>query len=446
MSSLSFKEKAGYAMGDVASNVVWQAMMYFLAFFYTDIYGISPAVVGTLFLVVRAFDAFVDPAMGILADRTNTRWGKFRPYLLWLAIPYGVFGVLMFTTPQLGNTGKIIFAYFTYTLMMVIYSAIMIPYNALSGVLTSDHIDRTSLNSFRFIGAFIGGIIIQALTIRMVDYFGASDKQTGYQITMGIFGILSIVMFLGTFFSVRERIKPDPNQHTSIGQDFKDLLQNKPWLILFFLSLFTLLYVCIRNGVALYYFEYFVQRKDLATSFMVTNSVIIIATLPFVKPLTRILGKKNLYMICMILIGITTSLFYFAGPTDIILIFALQVIFSIASAPPISLCWAMYADTADYSEWKTGRRATALIFSASTFAQKFGTAVGGAITMWLLAYYNYKPNVEQPADTLHGIKMIMSVYPAIGVAIGIILLSFYKLSDQKLVEIEEDLKTRKLQE
>jgi GPH family glycoside/pentoside/hexuronide:cation symporter len=320
----------------------------------------------------------------------------------------------------------------------------MIPYNALSGVLTSDHIERTSLNSYRFIGAFIGGIIIQALTIRLVDYFGLNDKQIGYQITMGIFGILSIVMFLGTFFSVRERIKPDPNQQTSISQDFKDLMQNKPWVILFFLSLVTLLYVFIRNGVALYYFEYFVQRKDLATPFMLTNSIIIIATLPFVKPMTRLLGKKNLYMICMILIGITAALFYFASPTDIVMIFALQVIFSIASAPPISLCWAMYADTADYSEWKTGRRATALIFSASTFAQKFGMAVGGAVTMWLLAYYHYQPNIEQPANTLHGIKMIMSVYPAIGVLIGIVLLSFYKLSDKKLVEIEEELKVRKL--
>lgn len=446
MSALSFKEKAGYAMGDVASNLVFQSMMYFLAFFYTDIYGISPAIVGTIFLSVRIFDAIVDPIVGVLADRTKTRWGKFRPYLLWMSIPYGIFGVLMFTTPDLGNTGKIIFAFTSYSLMMVIYSLIMIPYNSLSGVMTSDHLERTNLSSFRFIGAFTGGILIQGLTIRLVDYFGASNPKLGYQITMGIFGVLSIVLFLITFFSVRERILPSKNQETTIKQDFKDLLANKPWIILFFLSLVTLFYVFIRNGVLLYYFEYFVERKDLATPFMLTNSIIIILTLPFVKVLTKKFGKKRLFFISLIIIAISAVSFYFLGPKDIVWMFALQAIFSIASAPPIPLCWAMYADTADYSEWKTGRRATGLIFSASTFAQKFGMAIGGAVTMWLLAYYSYQPHIRQSAETLNGLRMVMSIFPAIGVAIAAVLLTFYKLSDKKLTEIEEELKARKLDE
>ncbi|NJK85605.1 MAG: hypothetical protein HC906_06220 [Bacteroidales bacterium] len=295
MEKLSFGEKTGYAIGEIAASIVFISLQYFLPIFYTDVYGLTASSVAILFMVVRIFDGLNDPIVGILADRTNTRWGKFRPYLLWMAIPYGIFGVLMFTTPNFGSTGKLIWAYLTYNGMMIIYTVIMIPFNSLSGVMTSNHIERTSLSSFRFVGAFTGAILIQGLAIKMIGLFGKGNQALGYQYTMMVFGVVCVFMFMITFFSVKERVKPISNEKVNIKDDLKDLLKNRPWLILFAVSLFLQIYVFIRNGSIMYYFQYYLGKTELATSFMLVNSLVIIAVLPFTKKTYNYFRQKKSY-------------------------------------------------------------------------------------------------------------------------------------------------------
>ncbi|MBN2087983.1 MFS transporter [candidate division KSB1 bacterium] len=742
MQKLSIREKVGYSIGEIASNIIWMTVMFFLPIFYTDTFGIPAAVVGTMFIVVRLFDAINDPIMGMIADRTTTRWGKYRPYILWMALPYGIGGILMFLTPDLHLTGKIIYAYITYNLMMIIYTMIMIPFSALSGVMTSDYLDRTSLNSYRFVGAFVGGLFIQGLALLLVNYLGqdnqsvisakienqqivvqeagtgtaklrltandsggariehdflikicrpgenppqvikpvadlildqgfstyqidldsvfqdrdkdnlkysievkpsnilqtelsdqklilkekgigtaavqlmvddgnggvanddflirirkkgnhapemtqqvsdlnfplnfepnrfylartfglfpkeevdigtifkdpdgdplylsvSSSKTTvvaatisesrlilkkkspgittitltaddaqggvtafsfdvsiqttgntppvlnqpinnvmlqtgfgkhlidisevfkdsestplkftlkvnndakGYRLTMSIFAIFCIVFFLITFFSTRERVKPVATAKSRLIDDLKDLTKNRPWLVLFSVSLLTLIYVAIRSAVIAYYFQYYVGDSTLTAAFLVSGSIIIIISLGITRWLTKIFDKRLLYVICMIVVGISLSLFHFVGPEDIILMFILQAIQSFASGPTMPLLWSMLADSADYSEWKTGRKAMGLAYSASTFAQKAGIAFGGALALWILAYFGYQPNVQQSAQSLHGMKLMIGIYPAIGAFLCAILISFYTLDSTKMEKIEAELKARR---
>lgn len=443
MKKLSAKEKIGYSVGDVSSNLVWQAIMFFLPSFYTDTYGLPAAVVGTLFIVVRLFDAVIDPLMGTIADRTETRWGKFRPYILWMAVPYGVASILMFITPDCSLAAKTAWAYASYTLMMIIYTAIMIPYNALSGVMSSNAIDRTSLSSYRFIGAFTGGLIIQGLTLWLVERLGGGNDVQGYRLTMSVFAALSTFLFLITFLTTRERVKPESNSHSSLKDDYLDLLRNKPWLLLFAFSFLNLVYVAIRSSVLMYYFQYYIGNKALASAFMVSGTLAIIFSLTFTSWLTKIFGKRKLFILCMLIIGLSSMAFYVLKPTDIVALFSLQLIFSLASGPTMPLIWSMYADTADYSEWKTGRRATGLIFSASTFGQKAGTALGGAIALWVLSAVGYTPDIQQSPDTLQSIRALFGLYPGLLALICGVFVWFYPLSDQKLVQIELELKARK---
>ncbi|MCI0496380.1 MFS transporter, partial [candidate division KSB1 bacterium] len=727
---------------EIASNIIWMTVMFFLPIFYTDTFGIPAAVVGTMFIIVRLFDAINDPIMGMIADRTTTRWGKYRPYILWMALPYGIGGILMFLTPDLHLTGKIIYAYITYNLMMIIYTMIMIPFSALSGVMTSDYLDRTSLNSYRFVGAFVGGLFIQGLALLLVNNLGQDNQSViaarienqqivvqeagtgtaklhltardsagasidhhflikiyrpgenppqvinpvpdlpleqgfstyqialdsvfkdkdgdilkysietrpsgvaraelqngnlilkeagfgtatvtltaddgkggiatddflvrirkegnqnpeiiqaisdinyalnfepnsfslsrtlglfpkeeinineifkdpdgdalyltalssktavaaatisdsrlilkkkapgtstitimaddnrggivsysfkvtiqtpgntppfvnreisnlnlqagfekhiidlngvfndtemtplalllkvnndakGYRLTMSIFAIFCIVFFLITFFSTRERVKPVATAKSRLIDDLKDLTKNRPWLVLFSVSLLTLIYVAIRSAVIAYYFQYYVGDSSLISAFLVSGSIIIIISLGITKWLTKIFDKRLLYVICMLVVGISLSLYQFAGPEDIVFMFILQAIQSFASGPTMPLLWSMLADSADYSEWKTGRKAMGLAYSASTFAQKAGIAFGGALALWILAYFGYQPNAQQSAQSLHGMKLMMGIYPAIGAFLCAILISFYNLDSKKMEAIEVDLKTRR---
>ncbi len=443
MKKLSFKEKAGYASGDLAGNLIWMMVVFFLPNFYTDTFAIPAAAAGTLFLVVRLFDAINDPLMGIIADRTNTRFGKFRPYVLWFAVPFGIAGLAMFSTPDLDVQGRIIYAYITYILMMIIYTAITVPFNALSGVITISADQRTSLNSYRFVAAYLGGIIIQGLTIRWVKHFGGDNDAAGYQITMGIFSGFAIALFLLAFFTTKERVKPDLKAEVNLKKDVNDLMKNVPWIILFIISLVLLVYISLRNGTILYYFKYYLHKEDLSSAFMVSGTVAVIIGVLLTKPLNKFITRKKLFTGSMVIIALSCVGFYFTGPDDVILIFALQILFSLGSGPTMPLLWTMYADTADYSEWKTGRRATGLVFSASTFAMKFGGAVGGAMILWILSFYNYVPKIEQIPFTLEGIKLMMSFYPAIGAIIPIILLIFYPLDEYKMKTIENELIKRK---
>ncbi|HMA76316.1 MAG TPA: MFS transporter, partial [Candidatus Krumholzibacteriaceae bacterium] len=703
----------------------FQMFINFLLFFYTDVFGIPAAVAGTLFMVSRLWDAVNDPLMGIIADRTDTRWGKFRPYLLWMMIPLAVVGVLLFTTPDFSMKGKIIYAYITYMFMMVAYTAINIPYSALLGVLSPHSVQRTSASTYRFVLAFAGAFIVQGATLPLVNYFGgeeegislsgdyvivrevdagtskliieASDGQEsssqeflvkinrenelppsvrnpigdivmeggfekrrvnisalfsnpnehrlsyqarssnsdvagvsvegdsvliidekavgisditvtvsdeiygkkdyrfeirinetgnssptlavkmpdrrfdrkselekielspffsdpdgeqldfmafsgknevlsadvngseatlkfrktgiadifitafdgrggverdtfqvqvvtgendppavlnsigdleltegfgehsidisgaftdldgdrikysikkvdvarGFQYTLAIYGILACFLFYLTFAATNERVKPSEGQKRSLKNDLKDLVHNRPWMILLVMSIFTLGYVIIRMGTIMYYFKYYIENEILASLFMVSGTVAVIAGVACTDFLSRRLGKKRLYLIIMGLSSVFTILFYYIPGENIFMVFTVHIIISLAMAPQAPLLWAMYADTVDYSEWKNGRRATGLVFSAATFSQKFGMALGGGLAGWLLARFNFQPNVAQSAQTLTGIRLMMSYIPAAGTVIATIAALFYELDDKTMKRIEKELADRK---
>lgn len=440
---LTVKEKIGYGLGDTASNFYWQMFMSFILFFYTDVFGISAAVAGTMLLVTRIWDTGIDPVMGVIADRTNTKWGKFRPYLLWMALPIGIIGVLTFTTPNLSLSGKIIYAYITSTLMMAAYTAINTPYSALMGVLTPNSLERTSVSSYRFVLAFVAIFIVQGTTLPLVQYFGKGNQATGFQMTMVVFSIVAVILFIVTFLNTRERVHPPKDQKSSIKSDLRDLLHNRPWIALFFIGIFALSYNSIRSGSIIYYFKYYVGNEILTSAFMVSGTIAAIAGVMVTKYLTKLLGKRTLYMILWLIVSILTVSFYFIPKESIILIFASHILISFILGPTAPLIWAMYADTADYSEWKSGRRATGLVFSAATFAQKLGWAIGGAFTGWLLAYFGFIANVVQTQGAQDGIRLMMSIIPAIGGFLAAAAMWFYVLDEKMMVKIEEDLSARK---
>lgn len=444
MEKLTIREKLGFSAGEYAGSVVWQAFMYFLPIFYTDTFGLTAAAVSTMFLVVRLFDAANDPIMGMIADRTNTRWGKFRPYLLWFCVPYGLGTVLMFTTPDFSYTGKIIYAYSTYGLMMIIYTAMMIPYNTLIGVISPDSKERTSVASYKFVFAYAAGASLQAFVIPLVDKLGAGDQSRGYTLTMAIFGTLCIVVFIIAFLSVKERVKPDVSQKSSIKDDLKDLVQNKPWVILAAVCVTTLTYVAIRSAVIMYYFKYYINDEKAAGPFMVAGTLaVMIGVLP-TKWLSKKVGKKKLYIGSMMIVILSSAGFFIASPADRVWIYAMQIIFSFASGPSMPLLWSMLADAADYSEWKNGRRATGLVYSAATFSQKMGFSLGGALSMLILSLFGYVADVPQTAESLLGIKLSLSLIPAAIAVLAVIALLFYKLDDHQVAEIGEELAKRKV--
>ena len=722
---LSVKEKIGYGFGDTASNLYFQMFISFLLFFYTDVFGIPAAVAGFLFMVTRFWDAVNDPMMGIIADRTNTKWGKFRPYLLWMMLPLVVIGVLAFTTPDLSLQGKIIYAYITYILMMMAYTAINIPYSALLGVLSPHSRERTSASTYRFVLAFVGAFIIQGATLPLVNSLGNQDEgislsgdivrieevdtrtsriiveaddgyhkttqeflvkinrageglpvvqrpvndmdleqgfgtrrialgdifhsafgdrlryeaassetgvvetavesdsvlvlrekgpgisritltafdehhgrkdyvfvvrinetgnnppvltdgipdgtydlesgrhsvdlskhftdqdgdqlafsvstgdnavasadiagneaalevrgtgiseivvtatdgrggsatvsfsvkvesgendppmiissfdnielnegfgeyvldvseafidpegedltfsvrkvdvAKGFQYTLVIYGVLACILFYLTFALTKERVQPSKDQQTNLKEDLGNLVRNRPWMILLVMSIFTLGYIIIRMGTIMYYFKYYIENELLASLFMVTGTVAIIAGVACTDFLSRRLGKKRLYLIVMGLASVFTIVFYYVPKDQIVLMFVVNIIISFVMAPQAPLLWAMYADTVDYSEWKFGRRATGLIFSAATFSQKFGMALGGGLAGWLLAEFGFQPNVTQSPETLAGIRLMMSYIPVAGSAIAVVAAIFYELDDKTMEKIEKELAERK---
>lgn len=445
MSEVSIKEKLGFSLGEYSSSVVWQTLMFFLPFFYTDTFGLTAASVALMFGVVRIFDAFTDPIMGIIADRTNTRWGKFRPYILWLAVPYGLGILLMFTTPGFNDAGKLIWAYVTYSFMMVIYTAIMIPYNSMIGVISSNPDERTSVSSYKFVFAYAAGFSVQLLIIPMVEKLGIGNAALGYQLTMGIFAAISVIFLIISFLSVRERVKPDASQVSNLGNDLKDLFSNKPWMILFVVSLASLIYIAIRSADIAYYFKYYLELEGQMGHFMALGTAFVLLGVVPTKWLSSLIGKKKLFIFSLLIIALSSFGFYFAGPGDIVLIYALQIVFSLASGPTMPLLWSMLADTADYSEWKNNRRATGLVYSAATFAQKTGFALGGVIVMGLLSMYGFVADQPQTEESVLGIRMAISVIPGLIAILAAVLLLFYPLNDKLVYNIEKELKKRKEQ-
>lgn len=440
---ISLKEKIGYGLGDTASNLYFQMFVNFLLFFYTDVFGIPAAAAGTMLMVSRFWDAVNDPIMGVIADRTNSKWGKFRPYLIWMSGPLAIIGVLTFVTPNFSVSGKIIYAYITFTLVMMAYTAVNIPYSALMGVISPNSQERTSVSTFRFVLAFVGAFVVQGLTLPLVNLFGNGDQSVGFPLTMGVYGILACILFYITFKTTQERVQVPSTQRPSLKEDVKDLMKNRPWLHLLIMGIFTLGYIIIRNGTILYYFKYYIGDETLASLFMVLGTVAVIAGVACTQFFAKKFGKKKFYITVMGLTTLLTMLFYFIPAEHIILVFVFHILISFIMAPQAPLLWAMYADTADYSEWKNERRATGLIFSAATFAQKFGMAIGGGLAGWLLAFFEFVPNVQQTPSTLNGIRLMMSFIPAIGSLIATITAFFYELDDETMKNIELELQLRK---
>ena len=437
------KEKIGYAVGDTASCLYWQTFSMFLMIFYTDTFGISPAVVGTMILISRFWDAAIDPVMGVIADRTETKYGKFRPWILWGILPFTIAGVVLFITPDFSETGKIIYAYVTYTLVMMVYTMVNVPYGALLGVISPHSDERTTLASYRFIGAFTGNIIVQGTLLWLVRFFGKGDDRLGYPLAMTVFAVAAGALFFYTFASTKERVKP-PKEKSSVRSDIKDLLKNRPWIVLCSMGLMTLIYVSIKNGAMLYYFKYYVGDQAAAAPFMVTGTVFSILGALSTPYIVRFVGDKKLTFIVLTFISAASmAVFYFAGPHDFVLMYATQIIGSVPGAAMFPLIWSMYADTADYGEWKFGRRATGLVFSAATFSQKMGWAVGGALAGFLLTIIGFVANIAQNEATLSGIRNMMSTIPAAIALVVIVITLFYELNDKLEKQIGSELEARK---
>jgi len=447
MQKIGIGEKIGYALGDTAAHIAWRTLSTFLFVFYTDVFGISAAVVGVLLLVTRFSDGFTDVIMGMIADRTNTKQGKFRPWILWSALPLGALMALTFTTPDLGTTGKIIYAYVTYIMLTLAYTANNIPYSALMGVLTTNNSERTSLSSFRFAGAYLGGILTQGGLIYLVMLLGNGNENKGYQYSIYLLSAILVLFLLVTYFTTKERVKPTIEESSNIKNDLKDLITNKPWLILLVIGFLFVTYNSIKQGITVIYFKRFLNAETLAASYMVALLVVSVFAALITTKLSNIFGKRNLFIYVMLFSAVTNGLLYFASPENTTMIFTLGILSEFGAGIMPVLFFAMLGDAADYSEWKHGRRATGLVYSAGTFAMKFGGGVAGAIIGFVLAAYGYDGmNEASIAEAIPGIKHLMSWIPALIIIPASIVMLVYPLTSFKLNEIETELQKRRSSE
>lgn len=457
---IGFREKLGYGAGDMASVFYFKVFSSFLMFFYTDIIGIEAAIIATMIWVTRIFDAFTDPMMGIICDRTKSAHGKFRPWLRWMVLPYAVSGILVFTVPELGKVGTIVYVYVTYSLAMLAYTAINIPYGALMGVMTPHSAERTVLSSFRFYGAYFANLIVQATILILVVRLGGSEDgetatQQGYVATMVIYAACAAGLFLFTFSATKERVQLPKGQKSDLKKDLAQLVKNKPWVAIIVIGITTIIWIAMRDAAILYYFKYYVvgQVEDggrfakLATWFNVIGTVGTLLGVACTKWFTELFrGKKNAYLLLTIIVSLVASLYYFSGPGDVALIFTVQALTSFLMGPLMPLFWSMIADTADYSEWKFGRRFTGLTFSAGTFSQKLGWALGPAFAGYLLTYYGYVDNVAQSARTIEGLRMMMSLIPSGLGLIAAALVLTYGINLKMERQMEKELAERKAAE
>ena len=437
------REKTGYALGDFGLNLYWASISAFLLIFYTDVMGLPAAAVGTMILLTKVGDAIADPLMGMLADRTRTRWGRFRPWLLWGALPMAGAGVLAFTVPALGDGGRLLWAYATFSLMMLAYTVVSIPYSALSGVITADGQQRTTLVSMRFIAAFAGTTVVNYATLDLVAWLGQGDAAQGWQRTLMLYGVIAVLLFAGVFATVRERVTSLHTERTPWRQDVADLLHNRPWLVLFVLALVIMVTIVMRGGAGVYYFKYYLGRTDLTGWFLGSYSLALAAGAAATPLLTRWCDRRRLMMILMVIVGVLSCAMYFVPPDAVAAAFAINVLIGLALGPKSPLAFAMYADTADYTEWRTGRRATALTFAAATFSQKLGGALASAVIAWVLAGMGYVANQSQSNASQQGIVLLMTVIPGLVALLAAWTMRFYPLDDAQLVHIQQALAERK---
>jgi glycoside/pentoside/hexuronide:cation symporter, GPH family len=528
---LSIREKIGYALGDGAANIAWRGVATFLFIFYTDVFGLNPAVVGVLMLIARFSDGIIDILMGVICDRTNSKYGKFRPWILWTAVPLGITLSLLFTTPDLGPSGKIVYAYATYLLFFLIYTANNIPYGALMAVMSGDDKERTSLGSYRMVGAFTGGMLVQGALLFLVAHFGninpsvevqklepkkyevtvstpqdvrnvnintkagialfsraesllpdslnvpaprrsfsmeagkkyafivsgeekldpkdinIVDQKRGYSYSIYLLSVFLSLFLILTFASTKERIKPPKDQQTNLGRDLKDLVRNKPWIILLLIGLLFNVYNSIKQGITVMYFAHFVHNQLLASSYMVGLMLASIAGAMITSPLGKRFGKRNLFIYALIFSGVVNALLVFCGPENITAIFMIGIISEFGAAIFPTLFFAMLGDAADYSEFKNGRRATGLVYSAGSFATKFGGGIAGAIIGFVLAAFNYNGMDEVSIQgAIPGIVMLMSWIPAIIAFMAMAVMTLYPLNQKKMDEITIELNNRRAKE
>ncbi len=479
---LSVLEKVGYSLGDLAANLIFQTLMTFLAYFYTDVYKIPAGTASVIIFIGGFIGAFFNVLMGLIADRTNTRWGKFRPWILWTAVPFGVISILAFSTPNFGETGKVIYALITYFLLVLMYSASNLPYSALSGVITGDMKERNSLSSYRFVAVMVAQFIIQSLLLPLALSLGHGDKAIGFGKVMFFFAIVGVICLIITFLTTKERIVPPVNEKNSVKQDLTDLFKNKPWVIMLLLTIMVFITLSLKGGMYIYYFKYYLNPdaeaiflenigfnnfivglnqtitslglgefqwpKDAPTSanslFNAGGIVFMIIGIMFSKPLADKFGKRNIFGIFLVLSALCLIMFNFYDRNIIGIVFITQILHGFFYGITIPILWAMIADVADYSEWKNNRRATAIIFSAMIFGLKIGLSIGGSIGAALLSSYGYvAEQVEQTASTVLGIKMSVSIYPGLIFMLGAAMLFWYEINKKMELQIEADLKERR---
>lgn len=470
---LSVVEKVGYSLGDLAANLVFQTLVTYLAYFYTDIYGLDTKDASAVILTVGLIAAFgFNPIVGALADRTSSRWGKFRPWILWTAVPLGIIALLAFSTPHFSYKGKMIYAAVTYTLLLLLYAANNLPYSALSGVITGDMKERNSLSSYRFVAVMFAQFFVQVFMLAIIETAGGGDKRVGIEKVMTWLAIIGTVMLLITFLTTKERIVPKPEQKSTLKEDLGDLVKNKPWIIMLTLTTLVFITLALKGGAYVYYFKNYVDKESLTafvnpiTSFFSEHGmnffgedpvsagfglfnaggiIFMIVGIGLSKPLADKYGKRNVFGIWLFISTLFILAFYFFPPKAVPIIFISQILHGFSYGVTIPLLWAMIADVADYSEWKNNRRATAIIFSAMMVGLKAGLTIGASLLTWILGLYHYVPNNDaaQTEAAVNGTKMLVSIYPAIPFLIGASLLFFYAINKKMEVQIESDLKQRR---
>lgn len=442
--TLTFGEKLGYSLGDLAANFIFQAMLALQLDFYTHTFGLTAAQAGTLFLVVGLGVACLNPIMGMIADRTSSRWGKFRPWLLWSALPFGIIGVLTFTTPDISPAGKIAYAWITYILLRVIYTINNVPYASITAVMTLDPDERTSISSYRQIAANSAGFIIASLAIPMVRFFGQGNDARGYQYTMGLLSGLSVVFFLIAFAVTKERIQPDPAQQSSLGQDLSDLLKNLPWVMLFCATLFYFAAIVIRGNVMLPYFRFVAGNVDLFSWFNGFGLASLLAGVAVSTGISKRIGKRPLFVASMILTGIFNAALFVIPPHATVLIIGTEVVRQFIYGLSGPIIWSMMGDVADYGEWKTGRRASGTVTAAVVFALWAGLALGGAIAGWLFAFYGFVSDASvQTAHAQSGILLTASVYAGLAFFASAASMFFYPIDRETSRQIADELAARR---
>lgn len=448
--ALKLSEKLGYGLGDAASNFYFQVFNIFLLYYYTDVFGLHPAAVGTMFIVTKAVDALSDPAMGLIADRTNSRWGKYRPYLLWMAVPYGLLGYAMFASPELGQLGKLIYAYATYSLMMLAYTAVNIPYSALMGVISPSSDERVKVSAYRFVCAYGAAWLIGTFVTPLKNILGGGDEAEGFRLTMMLFSVFSIAMFWVTFATTKERVQALA-QKSNIKEDLKALAGNTPWIALFVSGVFALMQVAVRNGGILYYFKYYVGDDgarlfwifDSTAVFLSLGTFALILGVTATRFLTQRFEKHHLMIALTVLSTAASALFFFLAPDQYGLMLALNCLGNLIAGPLAPLVFAMNADCADYGEWRSGRRTTALIYSGGGFAAKMGLAVGAGLAGYILALFGFVANQPQTETAILGIRLMFSLFPAALSLLGAAAILFYRLDRAQIATIEADLAQRR---